>query len=163
MLTSTLALAASSCLSTSCHHHCHPTECGELMTTSPFYPLTGNNCNNNSQMLYSSHEVYRSSQSLHKELEENLQNHQGGVIQMQFYCCCPSDTETSLLLEELFLMKIPSKLTPLLRLSELQARPALSTHLVYPCVRTTSTASSIYTSSVSMCPNYKHCQLYLHI
>jgi len=30
-------------------------------------------------------------------------------------------------------------------------------------IGTTSTACSIYTSSVSMCPNYKHCQLYLHI
>uniref|UniRef100_A0A7S4AFN6 Uncharacterized protein n=1 Tax=Pseudo-nitzschia australis TaxID=44445 RepID=A0A7S4AFN6_9STRA len=87
-------------------------------------------------------------------------NHQGGVNQMQFYCCRSSDTETSLLQEELFSMKIPSKLTLLpLPLSELQALPTLSTHLVYPCVQTTSTASSIYSSSVSMCPNYKNAVL----
>jgi len=42
----------------------------------------------------------------------------------------------------------PPKMLHCIHVSELQARPALSTHIVYPCVRTTSTASSIYTSSV---------------
>jgi len=65
---------------------------------------------------------------------------------MQFYCCCPFDTETSQLREELFSMKAIKINTP-----------------TSASIGTTSTASSIYASSVSMCPNYKHCQLYLHI
>jgi len=156
----------------SCIHACIYLFCINLavarirthITTRRPFVKTGNSCNNNQQTLYSSQRVYRFSQLLHKELEENLQNHQGGVNLMKFYCYRPSDKEASLLREELFSMKIPSKLTLLpLPLSELQALPALSTHLVYPCVQTTSTASSIYTSSVFMCPNYKHCWLYLYI
>jgi len=109
---------------------------------------TSNSCNNNSHTFYSRQYIYSSSPSLRKELDENLQHHQGGVNEMQSSSVRHGNqptTERALFDENS--IQIKSTLLPL-RLFKLQVLPDLSAHLVYPCVRTTSTASSMCTSSV---------------